>query len=185
MDHAKQRREARLIFKMNSLTDVNLIVRLYDASKAGVKIELIVRGICSLRPGVKGVSENIRVISIVGRFLEHSRVFYTANDGHPEIYLSSADIMGRNLDRRVELMFPIDDQVMAAAIKREVLDTALRDNVRARLLQPDGSYLRVTPTEGTQPFDSQGALLQSRIRPADPKAAQPRESPPRNVPGIS
>ena len=185
MDNAKQGREARLIFKMNSLTDVNLIVRLYEASKAGVKIELIVRGICSLRPGVKGVSENIRVISIVGRFLEHSRVFYTANDGHPEIYLSSADIMGRNLDRRVELMFPIDDQVMAAAIKREVLDTALRDNVRARILQPDGSYLRVTPTEGTQPFDSQGALLQSRIRPADPKAAQPRESPPRNVPGIS
>ncbi len=183
MDHAKQGREARLIFKMNSLTDADLIGKLYDASNAGVRIDLIVRGICSLRPGVKGVSENIRVMSIVGRFLEHSRVFYTANDGHPEIYLSSADIMGRNLDRRVELMFPIDDPAMATTIKREVLDTALRDNVRARLLQPDGHYLRVTPVEVEQTFESQSALLQLRSRSPETKAAVLRENPPRSIPG--
>ena len=181
IEHAKQGRNAILIFKMNSLTDVKLIEKLYEASKAGVKVELIVRGICSLRPGIKGVSENIRVTSIVGRFLEHSRVFYAANDGQPEIFLSSADIMGRNLDRRVEFMFPIEDNAMAASIKREVLDTALRDNVRARILQPDGSYLRVTPPEGTQPIDSQAFLLQMHSRPTDPKSAQPRESPQRNI----
>jgi polyphosphate kinase len=153
-----------LIFKMNALTDIEMIEDLYEASKAGVKIDLIIRGICCLRPGVKGVSENIRVISIVGRFLEHSRVFYFSNDGQPELYLSSADLMDRNLDRRVELMFPIEDPYLAGFVKREILDDALRDNMHARLLNPDGTYVRITPQNGDQMFDSQAATIQSRSK---------------------
>jgi polyphosphate kinase len=141
--HAKAGKPATLEFKMNALTDLQMIEVIYEASKAGVKINLIVRGICSLRPGVKGVSENIHVRSIVGRFLEHSRVFYFANDGNPELYLGSADLMGRNLDRRVELLFPVEDQYWREIIKREVLESALQDNVRARVLLHDGSYTSV------------------------------------------
>ena len=175
IDHAQKGREARMVLKMNALTDIKTIGALYEASKAGVKIDLIVRGVCSLRPGVKDVSENIRVISIVGRFLEHSRVFYFANGGQPEIYLSSADLMGRNLDRRVELMFPIEDQIWAETIRREVLETALGDTIRARELGSDGNYLRVVPTNGSEASDSQSIILQSRVKPQELKQAVPKE----------
>ncbi len=162
--HAKAGKHAEIIFKINALTDLQMIEVLYEASKAGVKVVLIVRGICSLRPGVKGVSENISVRSIVGRFLEHSRVFHFLNDGSPDLYLSSADLMGRNLDRRVELMFPVEDLYWKEIIKREVLDSALRDNVRARALTAEGVYVRVQPTNGEQQVEAQFSTLQTRIR---------------------
>ncbi len=162
--HAKSGRPGELTFKMNALTDLQMIEVLYEASKAGVKINLIIRGVCSLRPGVKGVSENIHVRSIVGRFLEHSRVFYFANDGNPEIYLGSADLMGRNLDRRVELLFPVEDQYWREIIKREALDLGLLDNVRARTLGADGSYSHPQPTNGDQLIEAQTTTLQARLK---------------------
>jgi polyphosphate kinase len=174
--HARNGKPAQLLFKMNALTDTKMIETLYEASKAGVKIDLIVRGICCLRPGVKGVSENIRVISIVGRFLEHSRVFYFANNGKPELYCSSADLMGRNLDRRVELMFPIEDQVWADFIKRETLDAAWSDTVGARWLESNGSYTRRPVSNGEVPFELQSYLILSRSKPQQKKAI-PREAP--------
>lgn len=163
-NHARNGKEARLILKINSLTDQKIIEKLYDASKAGVKIDLIIRGICCLRPGIAGVSENIRVISIVGRYLEHSRVFWFNNNGSPELFMSSADLMGRNLDRRVELMFPIDDPLLAKQVLKETLEGALKDNVCARLLHSDGSYSRLTPNNGENAFESQKMIAQSRIR---------------------
>jgi polyphosphate kinase len=167
--HARNGKPAHLVFKINSLTDIAMIETLYEASREGVKIELIVRGVCSLRPGIKGASDNIRAISIVGRFLEHSRVFYFANDGKPELYLSSADLMGRNLDRRVELMFPIEDATWADAIKQEVLDTALQDTMRARVLSHDGSYNIVTPSNGEKLIESQSAILQMHTKVNSPR----------------
>ncbi len=175
-EHARNGRPAHLHFKMNALTDIKTIETLYEASKAGVKVDLIVRGICCLRPAVKGISENIRVISIVGRFLEHSRVFYFYNNGHPEIYCSSADLMGRNLDRRVELMFPIDDQVWADFVNRETLFAAWRDTVGSRILDSSGTYTRLTDANARQPFDLQSHLIHSRIK-HSPKKVIPRESP--------
>ena len=171
--HAKAGKPAEIIFKINALTDLQMIEILYEASRAGVRINLIVRGICSLRPGIKGISEAIAVRSILGRFLEHSRVFYFLNDGNPELHLSSADLMGRNLDRRVELMFPIEDQYWKEIIKREVLDGGLRDNVRARMLTPDGTYVRVLPMNGEQEVEAQFAAMQSRIK--QQAKPQPRE----------
>jgi polyphosphate kinase len=167
---------------MNSLTDSKMILLLYEASKAGVKIDLIVRGICCLRPGVEGISDNIRVVSIVGRFLEHSRVFYCMNNGSPEIHFSSADLMGRNLNRRVELLFPIEDPAIAERMKRELIDTALRDNVRARLLNADGTHSRVMPSEGEESFDSQLVTIQSRSSKASHPRPIPREAPPNPTP---
>jgi polyphosphate kinase len=176
-DHARQGRPARLVFKMNSLTDAKIIEKLYEASRAGVQIELIIRGICCLRPGLKGVSDNIRVISIVGRYLEHSRVFSFENGGETELYLSSADLMGRNLDRRVELMFPIEDPGKAEQVRREVLDGALRDTVGARTLLPDGHYVHKTPASGEEPVESQKAIPLSRSRTSKPGRPIPRETP--------
>jgi polyphosphate kinase len=182
MGHARGGKSGRMILKMNALTDVKLIAKLYEASKAGVKIDLIVRGICSLRPQVKGISDNIRVISIVGRYLEHSRVFYFENAGRPELYLSSADLMGRNLDRRVELMFPVEDPTMAASIKHEVLETALADTVRARTLQPDGTYTSVAPTNGSEALDSQQTIMLQRTKESQHKKTVLRELPQENQP---
>ncbi len=139
---------ARIIAKINSLVDENIIKALYEASCAGVKIDLIVRGICCLRPGMPGVSENIRVISIVGRFLEHSRVYYFANDGAPQVYLASADWMPRNFYRRVEIAFPIESPKLREEIITEILPAFLNDRVKARELQPDGSYMRLKPRPG-------------------------------------
>ncbi len=151
------RKQARIIAKLNSLTDVALINELYQASQAGVEIDLIVRGICALRPGIKGVSDNIRVRSIIGRFLEHSRVFYFANGGgeeHEEIFIGSADWMQRNLDRRVEVVVPILSPEIKKYLKEDLLDAYLRDNVNARILRADGSYKKMT-SGPADAFDSQ------------------------------
>ncbi|MFO0960666.1 MAG: hypothetical protein U0800_25060 [Isosphaeraceae bacterium] len=130
---------------MNSLVDPDAIEALYEASTAGVRIDLIVRGICCLRPGVPGVSENIRVRSIVDKFLEHSRIFYFQNGDQPEVYLSSADWMPRNFRRRVETMFPIEDSRLHHRVVDGILGVVLADNAKARQLQPDGNYTRVAP----------------------------------------
>lgn len=148
-------KDARIIVKVNSLTDTELIEELYSASQAGVDIDLIVRGICSLRPGVKGLSSTIRVRSVVGRFLEHSRIMYFANGGDAddeEIYIGSADWMQRNLDRRVEVVLPILDPSIRSYLKDVYLDAYLRDNVNARALRPDGTYRKIP---GPETFDAQ------------------------------
>jgi len=151
----KKGKDAWIILKINSLTDTDLIDRLYAASLAGVSIDLIVRGTCSLRPGIKGLSENVRVRSIVGRFLEHSRIFYFANGGEEsEIYISSADWMQRNLDRRVEVTLPILDPQIKQYLLESVLGVYLKDNVNARTLRPDGTY-RIIPLGNSRPVNSQ------------------------------
>ena len=151
----RQHGNGRLIFKMNSLTDPEMVKLLYKASQAGVSIDLIVRGMCSLRPGIAGISENIRVRSLVGRFLEHSRVYYFGNNGRTEIYLGSADLMPRNLDGRVETLFPLDSELLREVIIERVLKPVLSDTVNAHELRPDGTYVRVRPQAGGPPFDSQ------------------------------
>ena len=153
--HAKAGRPAQIIAKLNRLADARIIESLYEASQAGVSIDLIIRGICMLRPGVHGISENIRVRSIVGRFLEHSRLIYFTNDGNEEIYIGSADWMVRNLNRRVEIVCPIKDPRLRTFLKDEVLQAYLRDNVNARELHADGSYQRIRAAVGEEPFDSQ------------------------------
>jgi polyphosphate kinase len=140
--HAKLGKEARIIAKMNSLCDPGIIEALYDASSCGVKIDLIVRGICCLKVGIPEVSENITVRSIVGNFLEHSRIFYFLNDGNTEVYMGSADWMPRNLDRRVEIVFPVLDESLKAKA-RHILEVELEDNVKARVMGPDGEYKKV------------------------------------------
>jgi polyphosphate kinase len=147
-EHARHGRPAHIIAKMNALLDKNVVMALYRASQAGVKIDLIVRGICSLRPGVRGVSDNIRVCSIVGRFLEHSRIYYFENAGEEEVYLGSADWMPRNLYERVEVIFPVKDELLRERVKREILDAYLADNRKARLLRADGTYERVWQAQG-------------------------------------
>lgn len=153
--HRKNGKEARIIVKINSLTDDKIIRALYEASQAGVKIDLIVRGICTLRPGIEGLSENIRVISVVGRFLEHSRVFYFMNDGAEEIYIGSADWMHRNLDRRVEAVVPIKDDALRRYLKKEILAVYLQDNTNASILRSDGTYEKIVPQKDEPEFDSQ------------------------------
>lgn len=159
--HARAGKKAQIIAKVNSLVDEELIHALYEASQAGVKIDLIVRGICCLRPGIAGMSENIRVRSIIGRFLEHSRIFYYYNDGQEDLFLASADWMPRNLDRRVEIMFPIEDEAVRTRIM-QVLDIQLNDTNRSRLMQPDGSYIRVD-RRGKVPLDCQIALCEEAV----------------------
>ena len=147
-DHSLGGKPARIIVKLNSLVDQEIIEKLYEASCAGVKIDLIIRGICCLRPKIAGLSENIRVISIVGRFLEHSRVYYFENAGHPDLYLASADWMPRNFLRRVEIAFPIEDPILRGEIINEILPRFVNDCVKARELQADGTYIRVRCEEG-------------------------------------
>ena len=138
-----------------------MIQELYRASQAGVEIDLIVRGICALRPGIRGVSERIRVRSIVGRFLEHSRIFYFANGGEEEIYLGSADWMARNLYQRVEVLFPVLDHALRRRVRDEILESLLRDTSKARLLQRDGTYLRAEAVRrGAPPFNAQEFFIE-------------------------
>ncbi|GAC1344401.1 MAG: polyphosphate kinase 1 [Ktedonobacteraceae bacterium] len=151
----QEQNNGRLIFKMNALVDPEIISLLYRASQAGVSIDLIIRGICCLKPGLPGISDNIRVRSIVGRFLEHSRIFYFGNNGHEEMYLGSADMMQRNLNNRVETLFPLEDPVLRRAIREQLLDRILVDTVNASELRPDGSYVQIRPEAGQEPFDSQ------------------------------
>ena len=160
-ENAKQGMPARIIAKFNRLADVHIIRALYEASQAGVEIDLIVRGICMLRPGIPGLSENIRVRSIVGPLLEHSRVYYFANGGNEEIYLGSSDWMPRNLDRRVEVVTPVENANLANYLKNEYLAAYLRDNVKARELQPDGFYKRVSPEANEMAFNCQLAFQSS------------------------
>src|SRR6185436_6859470 len=141
VEHHKNGRAARIIAKINSLTDTKLIRRLYEASQDGVPIDLLVRGVCTLRPGVPGLSDTITVTSVVGRFLEHSRIFYFLNGGDEELYIGSADWMTRNLDRRVEVVTPVLDPHSQKYLK-EVLSAYLRDNVQARILNSEGTYDR-------------------------------------------
>ncbi len=158
-EHARAGKPARIIAKMNALNEPAVVRALYAASQAGVEIDLIVRGACTLRPGVPGVSENIRVRSIVGRFLEHHRIYWFANDGTPDLFCSSADWLERNLLRRVETCFPILDPQLAARVKSEALDNYLADNQNAWSLAADGSYAKVEPAAGEPPHSAQAALL--------------------------
>jgi polyphosphate kinase len=147
IENVKNGKEGKIIFKLNALVDPLIISALYDASNNGVKIDLIVRGICCLVPGVKGLSENIKVISIVGRFLEHSRIYYFYNCGEDELYISSADMMQRNLDRRVEIAIPIENEIIKAELKRTIIKHALADNVKAKKLLSDMKYLKIDKKE--------------------------------------
>ena len=156
----------RLIFKMNALEDKAMIRLLYEASRAGVRIDLIVRGFCCLRPGIPGVSENIRVISIVGRFLEHSRLYYFENGGSEEMYLGSADLMPRNLDRRVEILFPVLDPGIVRRLRDGLLAKCLADNRKSRTARPDGIY-EFLPVNGAGSVDSQAWFIRHRARAAD------------------
>lgn len=157
--HAAAGKPAQILIKVNALTEPKVIRALYKASIAGVQVDLIVRGICCLRPGVAGVSENIRVRSIIGRFLEHSRAYWFANDGEPQLYLSSADLMERNLDRRVETAFPVDGKKLQHRV-RQALELYLTDNASASLLQPDGEYLRLSPAAGEPVRNVQAELME-------------------------
>jgi polyphosphate kinase len=160
-EHAQAGRPAHIVAKMNALLEPSVIEALYKASQAGVEVDLIVRGLCILRPGVKGLSERIRVRSIVGRFLEHSRIFHFANGGNDEIYMGSADWMPRNLFERCEVVFPVRSPEALARIHDEILPAYLADTVKARLQQPDGSYLRASKVfRDAKPFDAQDFLMQ-------------------------
>ena len=156
---ARAGRPARIIAKMNSLIEPGIIRALYEASRAGVQIDLIVRGMCTLRPGVPGLSENIRVRSIIGRLLEHSRVFYFHSGGREELFIASADWMGRNFFRRIEICTPVENPTIKQRIMREALTLALADNRKAWLMQPDGSYVRAAAQEGEEGLDMQETLL--------------------------
>jgi polyphosphate kinase len=165
IEHQRQGERGHLIFKMNALVDKRMIRLLYEASQAGVQVDLLVRGICCLRPGIRGVSENIRVISIVGRFLEHSRIYYfrNAGNGNEEIYLGSADLMPRNLNRRVEVMFPVGDAKLIRHLRDDVLATYLADVAKARYMQPDGSYLRDANRTAEGAMNSQQRLIDRAV----------------------
>jgi polyphosphate kinase len=157
--HAKEGREAGLIFKMNALVDPPTIRLLYKASRAGLRVQLLVRGICCLRPGLPGISENIEVTSIVGRFLEHGRIYYFRNGGNEEMYIGSADLMPRNIDHRVEVLVPIRDPGTIRRLLDGVLATYLADTVKARRMQPSGTYAKRQPAPGAEPVNAQEALL--------------------------
>jgi polyphosphate kinase len=151
-----------LIFKVNSMVDKKMIQLLYMASQTGVKIDLFVRGICCLRPGIPGISDNIQVTSIVGRFLEHSRIYYFKNGGSEEIYLGSADLMPRNIDRRVEVLFPVQDRLMIKHIYENVLSYYYKDNTKARKMLSDGTYVRLKPQKDVESLNIQNWFISAR-----------------------
>jgi len=157
--HARRGRPARIIAKCNAVVDPPVIRALYRASQAGVEIDLIVRGQCALVPGLRGISSRIRVRSVVGRFLEHSRIFYFENGGQPEIYLGSADWMPRNLYERVEVLFPLKDASLRERISKQILSSYLADNRKARLLGPDGQYTPVRRGRNGKSFSVQEHLM--------------------------
>ncbi|HEY5506671.1 MAG TPA: polyphosphate kinase 1, partial [Coriobacteriia bacterium] len=159
IEHARAGRRAGMVLMMNALVDLEMSKLLYQASIAGVSIDLIVRGMCILKPGVPGVSDNIRVRSIVGRFLEHPRIYHFENDGEPDVLIGSADLMRRNLDRRVEVLAPVLDPVHQRRLRDVVLQAYLDDNVKARVMHPDGTYSRVVALEGSPQVDAQALLM--------------------------
>ncbi len=161
IEHARKGEKAHLIFKANALVDPRIIQLLYRASQAGVRVELLIRGICCLRPGVKGISDNIEVRSILGRYLEHSRIFYFRNGGNEEIYLGSADLMPRNLDHRVEAVFPVEDPEYVVYLRDHVLQAYFLDSCHTRVMQPDGSYVRLRQKEGDETVGVQEWLMEN------------------------
>ncbi len=160
IEFAKNGEKAHLILKANAIVDPEMIQLLYEASQAGVQVDLLIRGICCLRPGLKNVSENIRVTSVVGRFLEHSRIFYFYNGGKEEIYIGSADLMTRNLNHRVEVVFPVESAEHVRYLRDHVLDLYLKDNARAWRMQADGSYKREHLKAEGEVIDIQEWLMQ-------------------------
>jgi len=167
IDHQKAGRGGYLLFKMNSLVDKQMIRRLYEASQAGVKIDMIVRGMCSLRPGIPGVSDTIRVTSIVGRFLEHSRMYYFRNGGDEIVLMGSADLMTRNLTQRVEVLYPIEDPAMIRHVRDDILETYLQDNRKVRVMLPDGAYCRPPQQPEEKALNVQEAFIARRRVQAD------------------
>ena len=170
-ENAAAKKPARIIAKMNSLVDQDVITALYAASQAGVEIDLIIRGICCLRPGVEGVSEKIRVRSIVGRFLEHSRIFYFENGGQPKVFLGSADWMPRNFIRRIEIIFPVEEPALRERILKQILAAQLADNVKASLLASDGTYTRVPVKKDGAERNSQAEFMALALGEAKPRRA--------------
>jgi polyphosphate kinase len=164
IDHQRESGRGQIILKMNALVDRRMIELLYEASQAGVQIDLLVRGICCLRPGIPGVSASIRVTSIVGRFLEHSRVFYFLNGGKEEVYLGSADWMPRNLNRRVELLFPVEDPTLVRYVRDELLATYLSEVVKARHMNPDGTYYRDPGHNNRREMNSQESFISKAVK---------------------
>jgi polyphosphate kinase len=173
----KAGKESRIIAKLNGILEPVIVQALYRASQAGVKINLICRGICALRPGLPGVSDNIRVVSIVDRFLEHSRIFYFGNAGDPQVYIGSADWMDRNLSRRVEVVFPIEQADLKQRLINELLATCLADNVKARELLADGSFRRITSDNGQPPVRSQERFLELAQQNASRRLVETPEGP--------
>jgi polyphosphate kinase len=161
-----QKYPGKIMLKCNSLTDTDIINALYRASQAGVKIALCVRGTCALVPGVAGFSEHIRVISVIDRYLEHSRIYYFANGGAEELYLASADLMSRNLERRVEIMFPVQDEKLRSELW-ETLNAYFQDNCQARVLDSGGAWTRLNPASGEAPLRVQKELLSRAARDSD------------------
>ncbi len=158
-EHARAGRPAHVVIKNNAVADPGMIKVLYHASQAGVPIDLIVRGVCCLRPGIPGISENIRVRSVVGRFLEHSRIYFFLNGGDPQLFFGSGDLMERNLDRRVEVLCPVRDVELRTHLREVVLEALLTDTHRAWRLQTDGTYVRALPVDGQPPHNAQQFLL--------------------------
>jgi polyphosphate kinase len=169
IENVKAGKEGKIIWKMNSLVDPQTICALYEASNTGVQIDLIVRGICCLVPGVEGLSENIKVRSIVGRYLEHSRVFYFYNDGKEEMYMGSADIMQRNLNGRVETLFPVENEKIRSSVLKTLIKSALKDNRKARTLLPDMTYNMILPQNGEKPVNSQEWLMKQVEKKSGPR----------------
>jgi polyphosphate kinase len=181
IEHQRRGERGHLIFKMNALVDKRAIALVYEASQAGVQVDLLVRGICCLRPGIKGVSENIKVTSIVGRFLEHSRVYYFRNAGQEEIYLGSADLMPRNLNRRVEVVFPVRDPKLIRHLRDEVLATYMADAVKARHMQPNAAYSRSSNRAAQAAVNSQQWLIDRAVSQSKHKVVQNPEARTRGV----
>lgn len=159
IQHKLEGKDAHLIFKMNALVDKRMIKELYKASQAGVQIDLICRSMCSLRPGIEGLSENIRVRSLLGRFLEHSRIYYFKNAGNDEIYMGSADLMPRNLDNRVEVVFPVSDETLIHYIRDTILETYLNDNSKANIMNEEGEFNQLSPSDGEKAISSQNWFI--------------------------
>jgi polyphosphate kinase len=168
ISHAKEGKEAVIVAKMNSLCDKEVIEKLYEASCAGVKIQLIIRGICCLRTGIPGVSENIHVTSIVGTYLEHARIFYFYNNGAEDIYMGSADWMPRNLDRRVEIIFPVEDDVLKAKVKH-ILDVQLSDTLKAYEMTDEGLYVRIKAPRNKKPVGAQDTFCREAKKSSEPE----------------